>query len=75
MYPVSDYFDDTKRAAYRNWPLLEKKLNSANWTEIVNHFRESWKGKSVKPAYVNPYNAEVPFYWREMFEAFGLLYK
>ena len=54
--------------------MLEEKLNSANWTEIVNHFRESWKGKSVKPAYVNPYNAEVPFYWREMFEAFGLLY-
>ena len=51
-----------------------EKMSSANWPEIVNHFRESWKGKSVKPAYVNPYNAEVPFYWREMFEAFGLLY-
>ena len=74
IYPVSDYFDDTKGAAYRKWSLLEEKLNSANWTEIVNHFRESWKGKSVKPAYVNPYNAEAPFYWREMFEAFGLLY-
>lgn len=49
-------------------------MSSANWTEIVNHFRESWEGKNVKPAYVNPYNAEVPFYWREMFEAFGLLY-
>ena len=74
IYPVSDYFDDTNGATYRKWSLLEEKLNSANWTEIVNHFRESWKGKSVKPAYVNPYNAEAPFYWREMFEAFGLLY-
>lgn len=49
-------------------------MSSANWPGNVNHFRESWEGKNVKPAYVNPYNAEAPFYWREMFEAFGLLY-
>lgn len=43
----------TDGAAYRNWPLLEKKLSSANRTEIVNHFRKSWKGNDVLPCHVN----------------------
>ena len=73
--PFYEYFDSIKAGKPETWILMEKKLDKADWEKYTEHFRENWTNSSAKPAYTNPYDSSMPWHWKEMFEAFGLIKK